>query len=529
MAQGDRHVTVSKFRGVNLTDPDYGIDDREFADCKNLIVDDVGGLVRRPPVRVYKAPVQLPAGTEISVVLGVWFNRLVFCQGGGGTNYLQLSAVNTTVSTGFKTQSIAQFPYCGILYNKVMYLFHSAGMLRETVSDWTVDNPTITETNFPSAPTAIVKAIVYKDRVFGIQGLSNQNSRIFYSNIADPTVWTGQFFDVNPGDGDYITDIIAFQERIFVFKQYATYVVTAVGPVASWTTKLFDDTVGAVGTDCVVENRGLIYVLSPKGLQRTDGVIYDYVGYPVQDRWKGRVPINPSPNDLIGGSFICKLDENIVIFPANDSIGRWIYNAVQSSWTELTNYQFNNQIFTHGVQGTLKSGQRKTWFGISQYVQSDTPLTPTNALCGGIYWFDLTDPTNPTNTYFVDQVCNAPSLSYTTSIIPTSFKTKRFDSGSFIRIKRHKFSMLELEVITPDLNVIADFTTRYYYDRNGVSDPYYFINLPLERGNQNYRIPGFGRHRRLQLEFTSSQRLDYTVSAIDLVFSQERVQAEINQ
>jgi hypothetical protein len=493
------HMTINTFKGVNLTDPSHVIDDREFQSIENLIVNDTGDLIRRRPLRWFTEPSDQTGCYPIAI----WYNRVVYFH--PATKTLYLSQVNTVVTGSWKTQVLNQVVNnLGVISNGIMYFFSSAAasLIKVAVSDWTIDAPVLTETDFtiPHIQGATV-AVMFKDRLFVTKGSSTQSSDIYFSEIGDPTnIPVANLLKVSPGDGDYITCMIPFGERLFIFKKYSTWVlITASNPTA-WVVKLFDNQIGAISENCVVEKRGLLYVLAPRGLYRSDGVIYDYVGYPVEARFRDNIAT------LSTGS-ISLVDDYLFIQTNITSIGFWMFNPVQNAWSEQKFPTLNLAYpLTVGRQGYLRDGRRRTWFGMRDVV-----------------WFDLTDPDYPTNNQWSDYTLhNTVVGSRVITPIRTSFISKMWDNGAFYRSKRHKLSTMEITVPTAPSVGTAEFHTCYKFDRALTSDRHEFLVDPQHYGNMAHKIPGAGYNRRLQLLFDTDAVVDYTITGFDLTYFNKR-------
>jgi hypothetical protein len=505
----EAHQTIDTFKGVNLTDPNHVIDDREFESVENLIISDTGDLIRRKPLRYFA---EFPVAQNNVNMLGIFYNRLLFST----EDSVFLGPVDTDFSNSYVEVGVAGADAAtAVLYNKNIYFWSDASspsLTVTTVSDWTIDNPTFgsgTITGTP--PTIIAKSVIFKDRCFAIKDPAEQSNRVFYSEIADPGNWqANNFFDVIPGDGDVITDIIPFGERLFVFKKRSTYIIILSPDPSSWITKLFDAQIGAVCPFNAIEYRGLLYVMSARGLYRSDGTIYDYVGYPVQTRWEAEGPNIAAAIQNPYTTFMCMVDDYIFVNSGVEAIGRWFYNPVQNAWTECVFP--SGQIATHselrqGYQGYLKNGARGTWFG---WVKG----TPVNLL-----WFGLGDPDMPTNEDYSDYVFHhATPGSRVITPIHTEFKTKMWDNGAFYRGKRHKLSTIEMKV--PEQNVVEDpaFTTFHNFNREGTTPDYEFSMSLEDRGTWAQPIPGTGHARRFQMCFESDCISNYTVTGYDLTY-----------
>jgi len=491
-------MTINTFKGVNLTDPAHVIDDHEFAAISNLVVSDTGDFIRRRPLRWFAEP----SNQNGCFPIAIWYNRLVWYH--PSTQTLYLSQVNTVVGGTFATKAVnVDILNLGVIYNGIMYFFSNAinSLVKMVVSDWTVDAPTLTETDYaiPAVQGATV-AVMFKDRMFVTKGSSAQSSDVVYSEIADPTnIPVNNIFKVNPGDGDYITCMIPFGERLFIFKKYSTWVMIPAATPSAWVIKLFDNSIGAISENCVVEKRGLLYVLAPRGLYRSDGVIYDYVGYPVEARFRDNI------GTFSTGS-ISLVDDYLFIQTNIASIGYWMFNPVQNAWSEMKFPSLNPAFpMSVGRQGYLRSGRRRTWFGMRD-----------------ICWFDLTDPDFPNNTDYSDYTLKAPVGSRVIQPIATSFASKAWDNSAFFRSKRHTVTTIEIRVPGDPNSQLAEFHSSYLFDRNLVSDVYEFYVDSKNYGTLAHVLPGAGYNRRLQLVFDTVTVVEYTITGFDLTYFNKR-------
>lgn len=496
--QREQHQTITTFKGVNLTDPSHVIDDREFETVINLVISDTGDLIRRKPLRTFAFNADT---NSVNYVLGVFYNRLVWFDVDSRT--LSISQVDTTIGTTYATKVLSEEIFQpSVLYNGKIYLFTATlpSLLEITVNPWTADAPAITEAPFSNTNYEDTnQAVIFKDRMFTTKGVTELSSRIYYSEIADPTTSTGgNFFDVRPGDGDYITDMVPFGERLFIFKRFSTWILVPAGLPSSWIVKNFDNSVGAISKNCVLEKRGLLYVLSPRGLYRSDGTVYDYVGYPVEKRFLDRI-------ELFADGHLSLVDDNIFVATNIADLGFWMYNPIQNAWTEQVFPTMTNTILNLGRQGYLTDGKRRTFFG-----------TQSTTVGGNILWFDTKDVDLTTNTEFSDYTFHhVTPASRVITPIHTEFATKMWDQGAFFRQKRHKYSTVEV-MIPEQANVLdAEFHTNYEMDNNMSSPDHEFRIDVNNRGNLAHRIPGVGYHRRFQLKWQSDTLVDYMIASYD--------------
>lgn len=518
----EAHLNVNIFKGVNLTDPSHVIDDREFESITNLIINDAGDLIRRKPMRFFHRftndPIQM---------VGLFYGRLMVTDSDDVLLFPTDTDFSNTPITVSGNGDAHDGPL-GVLYNNSVHVLTGSTTpaifgVTMSSSDWGNDSPSPTDVTYTneSVVNNCCKGVIFKDRMFTFRRPDQRSSRVFYSNINDPSTWnSNQFFDVNPGDGDYVTDLLVFGERLFIFKKDSTWVLIHAADPAAWTLRQFDKSVGSVSPYCTLEYRGLFYTISRNGMYRCDGVVYDYVGYPIQKRLQDFPFVDQaSVVDSLYRTQLVMVDDYLFFNSADDDIGMWFYNPVQQAWSECVVAGVQPSKVFLGVHGHLNNGTSGTWFTMSN-PPSDNDLV----------WFGFGDPDYPANTEYSDYpVHHDTPASRVITPIHTAFKTKKWDMGNMWRSKRHKYTVLELQV--PEQASIADaeFTTRYNFDRVGVSADHELKVDQFNRGNQAHKIPGFGYHRRLQFELESDTPLNFSITGYDLTYFNKRVMVGADQ
>ncbi len=131
-------------------------------------------------------------------------------------------------------------------------------------------------TLLPDMPSGY-SSCIYKDRLF-ISGRQNiiWPSRLFFSDLANFGSYPGtNFFDINPGDGDSLQDIVVYQDNIVIFKDNATYVLSYDTGPAQAVLQVINTTVGASGRNCVGVYENSIFVLKYNQVYEMSN--YDFV------------------------------------------------------------------------------------------------------------------------------------------------------------------------------------------------------------------------------------------------------------
>lgn len=127
--------------------------------------------------------------------------------------------------------------------------------------------------------TTIVPAVIIRAKARLLVGkVGNFRSRVYFSSIVDmnasPTLtWstnnsTGDWIDINPDDGDFITAFAETSDTVLVFKQYAMYRLNVVSKTVD-PDNIFN--IGAVSQESVTKCQGVVYFFSGQGIWRTTG------------------------------------------------------------------------------------------------------------------------------------------------------------------------------------------------------------------------------------------------------------------
>jgi hypothetical protein len=108
--------------------------------------------------------------------------------------------------------------------------------------------------------------VAYKSRIW-VAGIdtATQSSRLYFSNVGvagpDPTVWnTDDFFDVAPGEGGFITALLALNSSIIVFKNDGTWRFSYPASPKKGQVDKISGSVGAASSTSVLEFENYVYV-----------------------------------------------------------------------------------------------------------------------------------------------------------------------------------------------------------------------------------------------------------------------------
>lgn len=314
-------IVIGPFVGGlnNVSDP-ASISDDELQECVNLELDLNGSLIARPPLVASAGPGASHVraignavfGTESYVIYanaaGVWAQKLS-----------DLSFVSITAT--------ACNPLVAIQYADKVFIVASPGSSANGGS-W---NGT-TFTAISSMPKGGA-AIIYKERMWICPGYfaTSNASRLFYSPIADPGgTWnTGtDFFDVSPGDGQKLIDLIIYNNNLILFKDDSTYALSYSTAPADATMIKINNTVGVSRHYCMVPYERTIYVLH-------EGKVFEIVNYNWNDIslkvFFTAASLTPGTftedmcMSLIGDRLMVRFFENV-----------WVYGIKTKTWSQWT-------------------------------------------------------------------------------------------------------------------------------------------------------------------------------------------------
>lgn len=257
--------------GVNRYSDVSAIADDEMVDCTNFDIDLDGSLKSRPPWKLLHGTSATIAAGAIppdshQLVLGSFVYESV--------QFVIFNSCHTNAYAAYiyfiggpNDGTIAQIAL-GTYSNAIRYdndIYLTPGPEGGSVSLGTGQKYALATglvTAIPNMPRGY-SATVYKDRLW-ISGRRNivNNSRLFFSDVANFSSWPGiNFFDIQPGDGDAVHEIIVYQDNLMVFKDNATYVLSYDQGPSQAVLQEVNGTIGVMGPRCVVAYENSIFLL----------------------------------------------------------------------------------------------------------------------------------------------------------------------------------------------------------------------------------------------------------------------------
>lgn len=267
-------VRLGPFQGGMRNSSGLGenIADNEVYDCTNLEVDLDGSLVNRPAIGNLTYSGISPA-TSLRLIGRYRPNdgRDFLVVSAGGKVYVVDLATNAAAAATATVDSI-----CCIQYNNKLWVIPapgtggSGGYFDATLA-------IVTWTTVAAIPQGAC-AVLYKERIFvgsGITSTSN-TARVRFCAIGDPLIWNGaDNFDVSPGDGEKLVDMVPVGSDIVILKEHSTYRFTYSKEPKAADLSVVDNRIGTPAANCaVVYNSNTVYVLHDNAVYELVNSIY---------------------------------------------------------------------------------------------------------------------------------------------------------------------------------------------------------------------------------------------------------------
>lgn len=285
MAKSDlpRELTIGPFAGgINTYSDPAQIADDELVDCVNFDLNLDGSLKSRPPWSVLDARVQV--NTSSATEPPTCYQIVIGTGSFEGNRYVVVSSSHEGPAATYLYY--VDGPNAGLLAKMADGIHSRAHRYADDVylipdvqnsgvgAKYNLAGGLVTV--IPSMPQGYA-AVIYKDRLW-ISGRFNVSnpSRLYFSDLANFSSWPGtNFFDVNPGDGDSVNDLVVYQDNIVIFKDNSTWVLAYDTGPAQAVLQVINTDVGSMGGRCVDVYENSIFVLKYNQLYEMSN--YDFV------------------------------------------------------------------------------------------------------------------------------------------------------------------------------------------------------------------------------------------------------------
>lgn len=279
--------------GLNIRQPVMDIADNEATEAINNVFFDNGTIRIRPPWKTYTAvPVPIIAANFLTGVSGASFpsngqyivatdSSKIYASippSGGWTDITgaiawtrpTINQTNGNLIVNFVDMAGYLIGFDGV--NKPWKFDGSKTLGLPNAATYLNDAPGV---GYVVAPIGY-GAIVFQNRVFWC-GVSGSPSRLFYSELNDPTLYKATSFIDVPAqtDSDQIMGFGVLFGNLMVFKRNSIYVVQGTDP-SNFVVSRLNSSVGAISSSCIVAVDNMIYFMSDRGLYAANmfNVIY---------------------------------------------------------------------------------------------------------------------------------------------------------------------------------------------------------------------------------------------------------------
>lgn len=269
--------------GINTYSDPTMISDNEVVDCRNFDINLDGSLVSRPPWSILNGRSVTSSATgsgppdSYQLVIGTGTYQ--------GDRYVIVNSSHTGTSASYIY--FVDGPNTGLLaliqagsHSKVHRVADTIYLVPDILNPGVGCSYRLSDglvTTIASMPTGYA-SVVYKDRLWisGRRNETSNTSRVFFSDVADFTSWPGtNFFDISPGDGDAVNELVVYQDNIVIFKDNATYVLTYDTGPAQAVLQVINTKIGAMGPRCVDAYENSLFVLKYNQVYEMSN--YDFV------------------------------------------------------------------------------------------------------------------------------------------------------------------------------------------------------------------------------------------------------------
>ncbi|HEY9259033.1 hypothetical protein [Chitinophaga sp.] len=431
--------------GMNLYSDQAMISDNEVVDCLNFDISLDGSLVSRPPWSLMKA-VQTASGLGGTVPPNC--DQLVI---GTGTFESKRFVIVSSNHTG----AYAAYIYYvdGVLAGTLAKITDGVFSKAHRYANYVYLVPDLTQvggarydltgglvTAIASMPSGYASAI-YKDRLWigGRQSIAN-DSRLYFSAVADFTSWPGtNFFDINPGDGDAVNDLVIYQDNIVIFKNTATYVLSYDTGPAQAVLNIINNDIGASGRNCVDVYENSVFILKYNQVYEMSNYDFVRVSVKLPFEYDSAVAIVPPGTGASNVAYkwpiwLRVVGDRVVVRFYNKL---YVYHLRLRAWTRWRSEDFNINYI--GPIMRLDNTDAGVLQGYDTYVAASCLTTVPDSQGVGvpINWKMYFKLFQMKDMYDISTVENGNIVAPSTPVdIVLSMTTKQFNIGLSHRFKR---------------------------------------------------------------------------------------------
>jgi hypothetical protein len=323
---GGQVIQIGPFvGGLNTYSDASAVLDNELVQAENVELDLDGSLLSRPPIVDPGIAFPLGASGNISI-LGYYYaddgTPYLIASDGLSSTYYFTGSGWTLITNTIAATALAQ-------YNSLAYLMSplSSG---NPGGSWSPTAGFVTISGIPHGSVLIA----YKSRLWAAAGQdagTGQNgTRIYLSNVGDPTTWAGSFISIGQGDGQNIVQLTTYYNDLMVFKKNSIYRFSyGTDPTTGVPSKLSPD-IGLAAADCVVTDNSIVYFVY-------NDKVYSVTNYQI-NQINQKVPLKTGTTSGIYKPYSVSIFNRRLIISYYDTM--FVYSLRTQKWTTWKSQAF---------------------------------------------------------------------------------------------------------------------------------------------------------------------------------------------
>lgn len=241
---------------IDKTEDNFNLPDGASPDCSNCI-SLYPGLLQKRPGQAHLNTVLLGGTCQglHSYYYGTTPTRRLVAAYNGKIAYWDFDAATPAfveIATGLSTSAQVKFANC------INYMVYCNGTDAPRKWDGTTDSA------LANAPATAQFFCYHKEQLFCVPKATP--NRLRWSELVNPEDWPGvNYWDVAPGDGDEITNLVKLPDALIVFKKYSTFALYG-NTLDDFQLVQVDSKVGCSGPFAACVDQGIIYFIGHDGI-----------------------------------------------------------------------------------------------------------------------------------------------------------------------------------------------------------------------------------------------------------------------
>lgn len=360
---GGTTVPIGPFPGgLNENEDPRLIADTELAECINFDIGRAGELTVRAGLKAVRTSANPVAGSTdfIKIInpitLPTGFSRLYVRRFGGATSPIYYQDNPESPSASWTTLGNTSAGSVAVIVQGVdvvnttvpyaWFVPRDAGTtgLRQNLNTGAVEAVGVAGT-VPKGSGAVV----FKGRLFIFGAVTEGGTgtyRVYYSSAGDFATWpANNFFDVGPGDGDFVSALAVSGDTLIIFKRNSTWALFFDTDPFLGTLRRINNEIGCTGAYAVVPYQNELYVISRRSIYRLINLLYEDVGRNLGlQKTRKYIDFNAYNDSIsvVGNRIICCLSNGTGIIPYN----YYVYHSDTGAWSEYRYDEYPERFVT---------------------------------------------------------------------------------------------------------------------------------------------------------------------------------------